>query len=75
MAKEFVWEDLTSEEAETLAELEESGKEVYPAPILRGARTSVKGPAPDTHHGASEHQQLNPDAGTRFCQHCWSPRP
>ncbi len=34
MAKEFVWEDLTSEEAETLAELEESGKEVYPAPIL-----------------------------------------
>ena len=44
MAKEIVWKDLTSdvltrddltrEEAKTLAELEESGKEVYPAPIL-----------------------------------------
>lgn len=34
MAKEIVWKDLTREEAKTLAELEKSGKEVYPAPIL-----------------------------------------
>ena len=34
MAKETVWEDLTREEAKTLAELEKSGKEVSPAPIL-----------------------------------------
>lgn len=34
MAKEIVWEDLTREEAETLAELVNCGREVYAAPIL-----------------------------------------
>lgn len=34
MTKEIVWEDLTREEAETLAALEKSGTAVYLAPIL-----------------------------------------
>lgn len=46
-----------------------------PGPQRRGARTSVRDPTPDTHHGASEHQQLDTDAGTHFRQHCWSLRP
>ena len=33
MANEIVWEDLTREEEETLADLKASGKEIYAAPI------------------------------------------